>query len=64
MSDINQVIANIMDSPSTSTWLRNALRSALSRDCVDAANDAELLATLLRKRTDYILGSSWEHEIA
>ena len=35
---------------SLSTWLVNALTSALERDPVDAANDAGLLSIILDKR--------------
>jgi hypothetical protein len=41
--------------PAASFWLKDALRSALSRDPVDAANDAELLARLLEERCRSIL---------
>lgn len=37
-------------SAATSSWLKDALRSAVRRDPVDAANDAELLASLLAAR--------------
>lgn len=37
----------VLSDPSSSQWLRDALRSALDRDAVDAANDAEFLAKLL-----------------
>jgi hypothetical protein len=47
-------IETILSSPATSTWLKNALASALGRDPVDAVNDAELLATVLRNRHDAI----------
>lgn len=43
-------IQQVLDSPSASFWLKNALQSALNRDCVDAARDAELLSTLLSER--------------
>ena len=39
----------------TSGWMKNALLGALSRDPVDAANDAELLYRLLGARCDNIL---------
>lgn len=42
----------ILASPSTSFWLKDALRAALQRDPVDAASDAELLATVLASRCD------------
>jgi hypothetical protein len=49
---IDQLIA----SPATSNWLRDSLAAALKRDCVDAANDAELLNELLSKRCAEMLG--------
>jgi hypothetical protein len=46
---------DILRDPAASFWLKDALRSALSRDPVDAANDAELLARLLEERCRSIL---------
>jgi len=43
MPTIDEVLADL----ATSGWMKNALLSALSRDPVDAANDAELLHRLL-----------------
>ncbi len=40
-------IGEVLTDPGASEWLKDALKSALSRDVVDAANDAELLARLL-----------------
>jgi hypothetical protein len=40
-------IEEVVRDPSASSWLKAALRSALERDSVDAANDAEVLARLL-----------------
>jgi hypothetical protein len=51
-------IEEILSDPSASYWLQNALRSALSRDPVDAANDADILARLLDRRCRQILGQS------
>lgn len=51
---IEQVLAD----PAASDWLKVALRSALSRDPVDAANDAEVLAKLLDRRCRHILECS------
>jgi hypothetical protein len=50
--EIEQVLAD----PAASFWLKEALRSALDRDPVDAANDAEVLAQLLGRRCQEILG--------
>ena len=43
MPTIQEVLAD----PAASFWLKNALRSALIRDPVDAARDAEVLFALL-----------------
>lgn len=48
----------VLASPAISCWLKTALAEALRRDCVDAANDAELLADLLGKRCHAMLGSA------
>jgi hypothetical protein len=49
-------IDEVLDDPAASLWLKAALRSALSRDPVDAANDADVLATLLDGRCYSMLG--------
>ena len=51
LPEIEEVLAD----PAASFWLRAALRSALARDPVDAANDAEVLARLLDRRCRSIL---------
>jgi hypothetical protein len=48
-------IEKILGDPAASSWLKNALRSALWRDPVDAANDAAVLARLLESRCPNIL---------
>lgn len=48
-------IEEVLQDPAASLWLRNALRAALVRDPVDAANDAEVLARLLDRRCRSIL---------
>lgn len=48
-------VQRILESNGASFWLKDALRSALSRDCVDAARDAEILAEILKERCDEIL---------
>ncbi len=49
--EIEQVLAD----PAASSWLKDALRSAMDRDPVDAANDAEVLAELLDRRCHELL---------
>jgi hypothetical protein len=51
-------IEEVLRDPAASFWLRHALNSALARDPVDAANDAEVLARLLDRRCRQILGQS------
>ena len=48
-------IQAVLNAACTSTWLRQALETALKRDCVDAVNDAEQLAELLSARFDKVL---------
>ena len=48
----------ILENPSSSFWLKQALRSALDRDPLDAARDAEILAYLLTTRADKITSST------
>ena len=47
-------IKKILSEPGTSSWFKLALSTALNRDPVDAANDAELLAIVLSKRAETI----------
>lgn len=48
----------ILGDPAASFWLKAALRSALSRDPVDAANDADVLARVLERRCRSILNET------
>ena len=48
-------IEEVFADPAASFWLKAALRSALSRDPVDAAHDSEVLARLLERRCREIL---------
>ena len=48
-------IDEVLVDPAASLWLKSALRSALSRDPIDAANDSEILARLLQLRCDRLL---------
>ena len=54
LPEIEEVFAD----PAASFWLKAALRSALSRDPVDAAHDSEVLARLLEQRCREILAGS------
>ena len=48
-------IRRMLKDPSLSTWLVNAMTSAMERDPVDAANDAGLLSMILDKRATTLL---------
>ena len=48
-------IEQVLSDPAASFWLKDALGSALARDPVDAANDAEVLFRLLDERCREIL---------
>ena len=47
----DKILAALAD-PSTTYWLRDAIKSALPRDPVDALRDAETLVDLLKDRLD------------
>jgi hypothetical protein len=49
---------DILEDKAASYWLKNALRSALERDPVDAATDAEILAAALKEHLDEVLLNS------
>lgn len=49
-------IVTTLNDPAASDWLRDALRTAMVRDPVDAANDAEVLARLLEDRAFWTTG--------
>lgn len=51
---VDDEIRTVLECPASSYWLRDALRAALNRDSVDAANDAEKLHDLLSRRCDWI----------
>lgn len=40
-------IAAVLNDPSASYWLKNAVKSSLERDPLDALQDAQLLAALM-----------------
>jgi hypothetical protein len=48
-------ITDVLESPCTNNYLKEALRVFLTKDPVDAANDAELLAELMRGRVENYL---------
>jgi hypothetical protein len=52
---VRSEIERMLSDPAISFWLREALGSALARDPVDAANDAEVLFQLLDERCREIL---------
>jgi hypothetical protein len=58
--EVNDIptIAEVLSDPAASFWLKTALRSALCRDPVDAANDSEILARLLDRRCTRALSES------
>ena len=48
-------IEEVMADPSSSTWLKIALRAALERDPADALNDTLALAGILEERLRTLL---------
>ncbi len=57
-TQVSYGIDEILRDPAASFWLKAALRSALARDPVEAANDAEVLTVLLDKRSRTTLTES------
>jgi hypothetical protein len=55
LNDVNKGINALLANPSVSNWLRNALTTALERDPVDAANDADILYVFLSARLNAVL---------
>ena len=55
-SDDEVEIEEILADPAASLWLKTALRLALERDPVDAANDAEVLYKVLARRCWHAFG--------
>ena len=49
---IDQDIQAVLNSSESSEWLKTSLACALKLDCVDAANDADVLQDLLTRRCD------------
>ena len=56
--DVNDEANAVLNSAAASGWIKRALQSALYRDPVDAANDAEFLSSLLSRRADAILAQA------
>lgn len=48
----------ILNDPASSFWLKESLEKSLSRDPVDALNDAETLLAVLQGRLSALLGRS------
>lgn len=51
-----KTIAQTLQDPCASFWLKDALQSALKRDPVDASRDAELLNNLMGEHCRSVLG--------
>lgn len=47
-------VGEVLRSPGTSFWLRDAIRTAMSRDPLDALSDAEMLLDLLQRRLSIV----------
>lgn len=47
-------VDELLCSPGTSFWLRDAISSSMKRDPVDALSDAEVLLDLLRRRLSVV----------
>jgi hypothetical protein len=56
-----KIIDDVLNDPTISDWLKWALRSALHRDPLDAANDAELLFWALSTRLGEMFEQAADH---
>ena len=52
---ILEEIQQVMQDPAASSWLKVCLATSLTRDPVDVANDADVLASLLSARADEMI---------
>lgn len=59
MDYITENIKRALDSDGVRFYAKNFLREGLTKDCVDAVQDAELVAKLLRERMDLILNKDY-----
>ena len=57
-------IYNILTDPAVHNWVKEQYRAAQRRDCLGAANDADLLAAMLRQRCELILSVGRQREVA
>jgi hypothetical protein len=48
----DELVHAICADPSTSFWLKDALKTLLQRDAVDSAKDARLLADIMQSRLE------------
>jgi hypothetical protein len=53
--------AQVLADRSASRWLLAAIRDSLQRDPVDAANDAQILAAVFRRRAEEVLTQAREN---
>ncbi|WP_199041229.1 MULTISPECIES: hypothetical protein [unclassified Dyella] len=56
----NPTIESVLADPGASNWLKDALRAAITRDPVDAANDASTLKNILEDRCDQAVETAWD----
>lgn len=56
----NPTIEAVLADPASSNWLKDALRAAMKRDPVDAANDASTLKNILEDRCDEVVDAAWD----
>ena len=54
-AEIEHYLRNVANGQFASYWLKDAIKTLLERDCVDAARDAEFLGGCFQARADAIL---------
>lgn len=60
---IEAEIATVVGDVATRRWVKEALSTALARDPIDAAADADMVADLLNRRCDAMLEDSDQLEM-
>ena len=55
-------VENLLADPSASYWLKNAIRSALKRDPINALLDAETLREVLRQHLDRVVNMQYDQK--
>ena len=59
---VDDQISFVLDHPSMSAWLKDALRAALQVDPISIMNDLEILHLIMRQRSEQIIEDHYRSE--